>query len=156
MSSRRDREGTADVRRRIAATAASAAIAVGGSAIGARPATATRAKTPVRPAVARTAASRDGESDLATARRADLAAHRHLLASALAAELGTGRGAAIERGLRQIDDEIAAAYARGERPDLRGGLPAALGSRIGVDEGRVADAFESMSRHAVERRRGSR
>ena len=154
MSKRRDREGTVDVRRRIAATAATAALAVSGPAIAARPATAARANAPIRPPQARTAASHNGENGVAVARRTELAAHRTVLAQALAAELGAEKAPAIERSLAQIDEEIESAYARGERPDLHGGIQAALGSRIGVGEREVADAFESMSRHAVERRLG--
>jgi hypothetical protein len=155
MSKRRDREGTVDVRRRIAATAATAALAVSGPAIAAPPASASRTKPPTRPSHARVAASHRGENGVAAARRTELAAHRKVLAEALAAELGAEKAPAIERSLSQIDAEIESAYARGERPDLRGGIQAALGSRIGVGENEVAEAFESMSRHAVERQLGA-
>ena len=155
MSKRRDREGTVDVRRRIAATAATAALAVSGPAIAARPASASRTKPPVRPAQARVAASHRGDNGVAVARRTELAAHRKVLAEALAAELGVEKAPEIEHSLSQIDAEIESAYARGERPDLHGGIQAALGSRIGVGENEVAEAFESMSRHAVERRLGA-
>lgn len=100
-------------------------------------------------------ASHRGENGVAVARRTELAAHRKVLAQALAAELGVEKAPAIERSLSQIDAEIESAYARGERPDLHGGIQAALGSRIGVSDSDVAEAFESMSRHAVERRLGA-
>ena len=44
------------------------------------------------------------------------------------------------------------AYARGERPRFASGLPAVLGAASGISDERLAAAFESMSRHARERR----
>jgi len=157
MSRRRKREGPTEVRRRIAATAASAAIAVGGPAIAAKPAVASRGKpvtSPLAGILDLHAARGDGSRTVDAVRRGELAAHRHLLASALASELGTTRSGAIEAGLGQIDAELSTAYARGDRPELDGGLPRALGRRIGVTEDEVADAFEAMARHALERRLG--
>ncbi len=154
MSKRRDREGTVDMRRRIAATAATAALAVTGPALAAGPAAA-RERPPARAPNARAAASPRGENGVAVARRIELAAHRRALAKALAAELGADKAPAIERGLTQIDAEIESAYARGGRPDLHGGIEAALGSRLGVGEREITEAFESMSRHAVERTLGA-
>lgn len=157
MSKRRDREGSVDVRRRIAAGAATAALAVSGPALAAKPASASRGKPPTRPQAARTtrlARSHREANGVAVARREELAAHRKVLAAALAAELGPEKATAIERSLSQIDAEIESAYARGERPDLHGGIQAALGSRIGMGEQEVAAAFESMSQHALDRRRG--
>ena len=158
MSRRRNREGSIDVRRRIAATAATAAIAVSGPAIAAKPASASRSKQLDRSSgissVDLGAARGAGSDGVDAARREELAAHRRLLASALGAELGPGRAGAIERGLGQIDAAMDAAYSRGERPALNGGLPAELGRRIGAEPDEVAEAFEAMARHAVERRRG--
>lgn len=158
MSRRRNGEGSSEVRRRIAATAATAAIAVGGPAIAAKPASASRGKQLDRSSGISTvdlgSARGAGADGIDAARREELAAHRRLLASALGAELGPGRTGAIERGLSQIDAAMDAAYSRGERPALDGGLPAELGRRIGVESGDVAEAFEAMARHALERRRG--
>jgi hypothetical protein len=155
MSRRRRRDGSTEVRRRIAATAATAALAVGGPAVGAGPGS-DRAMAPPRPGAARSSeiggARGSGQAEIDAARREDLAAHRHLLASALAAELGPGRIGAIEGGLAGIDAQLSASYSRGERLRLRGGLPAELGRRIGVGEREVEDAFEAMARHARERR----
>ena len=86
-----------------------------------------------------------GADDVDAARRQELAAHRRLIASALSAELGAGQSGAIERELGQIDAEMGAAYARGERPAMDGGLPAELGRRIGVGTDDVAEAFEAMA-----------
>ena len=158
MSRRRTGEGPNEVRRRIAATAATAAIAVSGPALAAKPASAARGKQPPRAGTTRTldggSARGAGADDIDAARRQELAAHRRLIASALSAELGAGQSGAIERELGQIDAEMGAAYARGERPAMDGGLPAELGRRIGVGTDDVAEAFEAMARHALERRRG--
>ena len=147
-----------DVRRRIAATAATAAIAVSGPAIAAKPASASRGKQLERSSSIGTldlsSARGAGADGIDAARREELAAHRRMLASALGAELGPGRDGAIERGLSQIDAAMDAAYSRGERPVFNGGLPAELGKRIGVDSAEVDEAFEAMARHALERRRG--
>jgi hypothetical protein len=156
MSRRRARDGSNEVRRRLAATAATAALAVGGGAASGSPASA-RPKAPPRPNVSRPSqvASRGSGSAVVEAqRREDLSAHRRLLATALADELGPARTERIERALAAIDDEMSDAYAHGERPDLHGGLQAEIGRRIGVDERAVSDAFEAMSRHALDRRRG--
>ena len=156
MSRKGARDGSAEVRRRIAATAATAAIAVSGSAAGAASASA-RPKSPPRPGPARAlqigAARGTADSDLEVSRNQDLADHRHLLAGILATELGRPDPEEIERELAGIEAEMGATYARGERPRLPGGLPAELGRRIGVGAGDVADAFEAMARHARDRRR---
>jgi hypothetical protein len=149
------------MKRRIAATAATAALAISGPAVAARPASA-RGASPVRPSgdpVSRLVHSDQflAATSLEASRTAEMATHRRRLATALAAEVGGSEAAArIERGLTAADDEIGSAYSRGERPEFVGGLPVALVESSGLSETELTDAFESMSRHALERRRGYR
>lgn len=148
------------VKRRIAATAATAAIALSGPAVAARPASA-RTAGPARPGgnpIARLAHSDQDRAatSLEIARRAELDSHRHRLADALAAEVGGDVGTRIEQGLAAAEAEMRSAYSKGERPEFAGGLPIALAETSGISESELTEAFESMSRHALERRRSSR
>ncbi len=145
------------VKRRIAATAATAALALSGPAVAARPASA-RTAAPVRPddnPITRLVHSdQSAAASLELSRRAEMAGHRQRLAGALAAELGGADTATrIERALAEADAEMSDAYSRGGRPDFAGGLPASLTRAAGMGEAELAEAFESMSRRALERRR---
>ncbi len=147
------------VKRRIAATAATAALALSGPAVAARPASARTAPPPRSAGNPITRLANSDQAGAATSlevsRRAELASHRRLLAGALAAEVG-GSGAAprLERALADADARMSTAYSRGERPQFSGGLPAELAASAGMTESELADAFEAMSRRALERRRG--
>jgi hypothetical protein len=154
-----DGRNEGSVKRRIAATAATAALALSGPAVAARPASA-RTASPSRPGgepvtlLAHSDQSR-AASSLEASRRAEMASHRHQLAGALAAELGSASSPdRIERALAAADAEISKAYSSGERPQFAGGLPVALARSSGMTEAELTEAFESMSRHALERRRG--
>lgn len=147
------------MKRRIAATAATAALALSGPATAvARPAS--RAPQPTRPAadpVARLVHSEQSRAaaSLDLSRRSEKADHRQRLAGALAAELGDRDPSAIERALEAADAEIDDAYARGERPAFIAGIPAALVASTGISDDELTAAFESMSRNALERRRAA-
>jgi hypothetical protein len=157
----RDARNDRAVKRRIAATAATAALAISGPAGAARPASA-RTISPARAGgdpVSRVAHSDQSwaASSLEVSRMTEMATHRPRLASALAAEVGGSAAAArIERGLEAAEAEIGSAYSRGERPQFADGLPVALVESSGLSEAKLAEAFESMSRHALQRRRGTR
>lgn len=145
------------MQRRIAATAATAAIALSPAAAAARPA-ASRTPLPTRPGgdpVERFAQTDQAEATLAldASRRAEMADHRRRLAGALAAELGGPAAAEIEHAIGVAEDDLSDAYARGERPRFVAGIPAALTAASGVSADELAAAYESMSRHALERRR---
>ncbi len=145
------------VKRRIAATAATAALALSPAAAAARP-TATRSPLPTRAGgdpVTRLAHSDQAEAELSLdiSRRADMAGHRQRLAGALAAELDRADAGSIERALEATEAELRDAYSRGERPEFVAGIPAALTAATGTSEAELTAAFESMSRHALERRR---
>lgn len=146
------------VKRRIAATAATAAIALSGPATAAARPAATRTPLPTRPGadpVTRLAHSDQAAAELSldVSRRVEMAGHRHKLAGALAAELGRADAGSIERALEATEAEMRDAYARGERPEFVAGIPASLAAETGATEAELAAAFESMSRHALERRR---
>lgn len=148
------------VKRRIAATAATAALALSGPAAAARPATA-RSPVPTRPdgdRVARLATSDQVEAALSldATRRSEMATHRRRLAAALAAELDHRDPASLERAIAVAEAEVNDAYARGERPRFVAGVPAALTAATGISEQELGAAFESMSQHALERRRAGR
>ena len=148
------------MKRRIAATAATAALALGGGATAsARPSP--RTPLPTRPGgdpVAKLAQS--GQSRAARAldlsRRNEMAGHRRHLAGALAAEIGERDAASIEQALEAAEAEIGDAYSRGERPRFVAGIPAALTAASGMSAEQLSAAFESMSRNALERRRATR
>ena len=128
--------GERSVKRRIAATAATAAIALSGPATAAaRPAS--PRTLPTRPAgdpVARLANSDQSQAALSldVSRRAEMANHRRRLAGALAAELGDGDAATIERALATADAELSDAYraasGRGSSPGCPRRWPTAPGS----------------------------
>lgn len=149
------------VKRRIAATAATAALALSGpAAAGARPASA-RTPLPTRPdgdPVAKLAHSDQTQAAmlLDLSRRTEMASHRQRLAGALAAELGGSDPGTIERALAAADAEMTEAYARGERPRFVAGLPAALADATGMSDDQLTAAFESMSRNALAARRAAR
>jgi hypothetical protein len=145
------------MKRRIAATAATAALALSGPAAAARPAAA-RSPGPARPGgdrVARLTTSDQNRAALSldATRRSEMISHRRRLAGALAAELGNRDAAALERAIAAAETEVSDAYARGERPRFVAGIPAALADATGLSEDELGAAFESMSRHARERRR---
>jgi hypothetical protein len=125
------------VKRRIAATAATAALAVASPAAAATPQTA-RGKSSVKPRVSRVAGAERGNAAQAieAMRRAERDSHRRHLAAALAAEL-PGGATAVEHGLR--DGEA-------------GEIGASLAAATGASEEQVEQAFEQMARHALERR----
>jgi hypothetical protein len=125
------------VKRRIAATAATAALAVASPAAAATPQTA-RGKSSVKPRVTRIGAAERGNATQAieAITRAERESHRRHLAMALAAEL-PGSATAVEHGLR----------------DGEGGeIGASLAAATGASEEQVTEAFEQMARHALERR----
>jgi hypothetical protein len=120
------------MRRRIAATAASAAIAVGGG-IG----SATAQSSPVRGGKAQTRIAgserTNGADDMNVIAREEQDGHRRTLADRLAPHLAGVEPARIEAA-------------------LTAGTPIELARRIGVGEDEVDAAFEAMSRRALERR----
>jgi hypothetical protein len=122
---------------RIAATAATAALAVASPAAAAKP-QATRGNSSVKPRVTRVGAAEQGNAvqALDAIRRAEQESHRRHLARALAAEL-PGGPAAVERGLREAEG---------------GEIAAPLAAATGASEEQVEEAFEQMARHALERR----
>jgi len=145
------------VKRRIAATAATAAIAISSPAVAARPAKA-RAASP--PGIGSAPAARLAQSDRGTvaatleaSRREEMDGHRRRLAGALAAETGETDTATLEVALAGAQEELADAYSRGERPQFEDGIHAALARRTGMSEDELDAAFEAMSRHALDRRR---
>ncbi len=149
------------MKRRIAATAATAALALSGPAAAAARPAGTRSATPPRPSgnpVSRIAHSDQSRAamSLDVARRNEMAGHRARLAGALADELG-GRGDAdsIERALAAAETEASAAYARGERPPSVAVLPDAIAGVTGMSDEEISAAFEAMSRNALERRRAT-
>jgi hypothetical protein len=125
------------MKRRIAATAATAALAVASPAAAAKP-QANRGNSSVKPRVTRVGAAEQGNAvqALDAIRRAELDSHRRQLATALAAEL-PGGPAAVERGLREGEG---------------GEIAAPLAAATGTSEEQVERAFEQMARHALERR----
>lgn len=152
----RDESG---VRRRIAATAATAALALSGTAVAARPASA-RTTAPPRPGsteITRLATSDQtrAATALEVSRNEEMALHRHRLADALAAEAGGGTDAAkIEGALAAAEARISSAYAHGGRPRFVDGIHADIAETAGMTESELEDAFESMSRKALDRIRG--
>jgi len=148
------------VKRRIATTAATAALALSGTATAAARPASVRTPLPTRPdgdPPAKLAECDQTQAALAldASRRTEMAGHRKKLAGALAAELGDRDAGAIERALAKAEAEVGDAYARGERPRFVAGVPAALAAAIGTSEEELSAAFESMSRNARERRRPS-
>lgn len=148
------------MKRRIAATAATAALALSAPAAAARPAAA-RSPVPARPeagTVAMLAHSDQAQAaqSLDATRRSEMASHRRGLAAALAAELGHRDPAPLERAIAAAEAEVGDAYARGERPRFVAGIPAALTDVSGIGTEELGAAFESMSRRALERRRTGR
>jgi len=127
------------VKRRIAAAATSAALAVAGPAVasdrnGQRNGQPRNAKPRVtRVAAADNAAARQS---LAVMQREEMAKHRHRLARALAVELPSVPADGIERGLA-----VAGADPGGS-----------LASSTGRTEAEIEAAFEAMARHARESR----
>jgi hypothetical protein len=119
------------IRRRLAATAATAAIAVGGGVGTAA------AQTPLRggKAPTRVAGSErtNGADDMAVVTREEESRHRRQLALRLAPHIPGADAGRIEAA-------------------LAAGLPAGLAGRIGVSEAELDAAFETMSRRALERR----
>lgn len=153
-----DGRNESGVKRRIAATAATAALALSGPAVAARPASA-RTATPPRPGASPiTRVANSDQTRAATAlevsRKAEMSSHRHLLAGALAAEAGGAADASqLERALAAAEAQLSSAYSRGERPAFARGLHADLAESAGMSENELDDAFESMSRRALERTR---
>ena len=132
----RPRRSDRRVQRRIAATAATAAIALSPAAAAARPSTA-RTPLPTRPGgdpVERLAQSDQAEATLAldASRRAEMADHRRHLAGALAAELHGPAAAEIERAIGVAEEDLSDAYSRGERPRFV--------ARVGIAEVHLGDS----------------
>ena len=154
-----DGRNESGVKRRIAATAATAALALSGPAVAARPASARTATPPRSGSSPITCLANSDQAQAATAlevsRKAEMATHRRLLAGALAAEAGsTADAEKLERALARAETRMSTAYSRGERPDFTRGLHADLAESAGMSEDELTAAFESMSRHALERTRG--
>ena len=154
-----DGRNESGVKRRIAATAATAALALSGPAVAARPASARTATPPRTGSNPITRLANSDQARAATAlevsRRAEMASHRHLLAGALAAEAGAPpTPSELERALAQAETRMSSAYSRGERPEFARGLHADLAESAGMSEDELTAAFESMSRRALERTRG--
>jgi hypothetical protein len=127
-------------RRRIAATAATAALAV------ASPATAAKTghvRAPVggKARVSSVAAAGNDRAlqSLDALRSAELRDHRHRLAAALAAELPSAAEPEVERGLAVADDGSV-------------DLGTAIAHTTGASEEQVEAAFESMAQRALVRR----
>lgn len=129
------------MKRRIAAAATSAALAVSGPAVAAdRSGLRNGQPRSAKPRVARVAAAEQtsARQTLAIARREEMEIHRRHLAAALAAELPAATPARIERALAVND---------------LGGDPAvALARTTGRTEAEIDAAFEAMARHAREAR----
>jgi hypothetical protein len=128
------------VKRRIAATAASAAIAVAGPAVAADRTSqrnGSQPRTP-KPQVTRVAAAESdaAQEALAVIWREEMRTHRHRLATALAAELPTASATGIERALERADVDPAPT----------------LAATTGRSEAEIDEAFEAMARHARESR----
>jgi len=148
---RADRRAT----RRIATTAATAALALSGG-VTAAPVASARSPLPARPRAEQVVklAGADrvaAELSIEATRRSEMDAHRRRLAGALATELDRGDADSLERAIAAADAAVSDAYARGERPHFKGGIPAVLTDAAGVSEEELADAFESMSRNARQR-----
>ena len=127
------------VKRRIAATAASAALAVAGPAVAAdRSARGGHQPRSAKPRVTRVAEAEQtqAQQQLAVARREEMNAHRHQLATALAAELPATTTARIERGLAGTGTDPAVL----------------LADSTGRSVAEIDAAFEAMARHAREAR----
>jgi hypothetical protein len=120
------------IRRRLAATAATAAIAVGGGlgTASAQTSPARGGKAPTRIAGSERT---NGADDMEAIAREEQADQRRRLASGLAPHID---------GVDSLRIEAA----------LAAGTPVELARRIGVGEDEIADAFEAMSRRALERR----
>jgi hypothetical protein len=128
------------MKRRIAATAATAALAVAGPAVAADRSAQRNGHTPrsQKPRVTRVAAaeSANARQALAVMHRQEMAAHRRKLAAALAAELPGDSPTGIALALEQAGDDPAATLAR----------------TTGRSEREIDEAFEAMARHAREAR----
>lgn len=128
------------MKRRIAAATATAAL------VAASPAAATRqgqhsANAPAgagKPRVTRIAAAAGVADRLSAMRAVEGREHRHRLASLIAAELPDHDSAKVERGLSEAHP---------------GELSIALARTTGATPDQIDAAFESMARHALERRR---
>ena len=120
------------MRRRLAATAATAAIAVGGGlgTASAQTSPARGGKAPTRIAGSERT---NGADDMDAITREEQVHHRRQLASRLAPHVSGVDPARIEAA-------------------LAAGTTTELARRIGVGEDEIGDAFEAMSRRALERR----
>lgn len=127
------------VKRRIAAAATSAALAVAGPAAAAdRSGQRNGQPRSAKPRVTRVAEADNAAArqSLAVMQRQEMARHRHHLAAALAVELPSVTAEGIERGLA-----VAGADPGGS-----------LASSTGRSEDEIEAAFEAMARHARESR----
>lgn len=140
------------MRRRIAATAATAAIAVSGG-IGAASAPGSALRGAKSPTTVAGSERTNGADDLAVIGARERAQHRHRLARALADHLPAGTER-VDAALASTERALADAYGAG--PGHGRGLDpgAELARRVGVDEAEIGAAFEAMSRRALERRGG--
>ena len=130
------------MRRRIAATASAAAIAVGGGAAAASaPGSPVRGKPQTRIAGSERT---NGADDMTVIARREQAEHRRRLAHALADQIPGADADRVDAALASTDRKLT----DGARFDPS----AELARRIGVGEDEIADAFEAMSRRALERR----
>ncbi len=130
------------MRRRIAATASAAAIAVGGGA-GAASAPGSPVRTKPQTRIAGSERT-NGAQDMAAIARREQAEHRRHLARALAEQLPAAEADRVDAALASTDRLLTS----GARFDPS----AELARLIGVGEDEIGDAFEAMSRRALERR----
>jgi hypothetical protein len=143
------------MKRKLAAATATAALAVAGPAAATRAAPRSGPVHGAKPRVTRVgAAESDGARQrLDALRSAERREHRHALASALAAELPAAGPDAVERGLAAADLQVSK-YLGGQAKASPEGLAATLARTTGASEEQIADAFESMARHALRNRHG--
>lgn len=125
------------VKRRIAAAATSAALAVAGPAAAANTQRNGQPRSS-KPRVTRVAAAESARAQqaLSVMQREEMATHRRQLATALAAELPSSTPTGIERALAGGGTDPAATLARS----------------TGRSEAEIEQAFEAMARHARESR----
>jgi hypothetical protein len=125
------------MKRKLAATAATAALAVAAPATAAKPAS---GRSPANGGKSRTSRLAEPQraavqQSLEVMRREEQRLHRRQLASALAAQMPRAGTVAVERGLAAADADPA-------------GIAASVARTTGASERQVDAAFEAMARHA--------
>jgi hypothetical protein len=130
------------MKRKLAATAATAALAVASPATAAKPAAHGRAPASGgKPRVSRLADPQRAavQQSLEVMRRDERRQHRRQLASALAAQMPRAGAVAVERGLAAAEADPAH-------------IAASVARTTGASERQVDAAFEAMARHARDAR----